>query len=111
MIKRRNSRNQKSNYQINLHFLKKYNTENGTNLSASLLENMAYQFSSWEEEHVCSLENGYEHFRNEVIWLDYDEILEMYIENIAHPSIKPSWQSDSNYSFFKNNILPQMGNL
>lgn len=93
----------RSNYQTNLHFLEEYNEENHCALGSQLLAEMALLFSAWEEKHVFCLENRYQDFG-----LDYDEILEMYIENVAHPYIKPYWQSDSNYLFFKNNILPQI---
>lgn len=103
-VKKRN----RSNYQTNLHFLEEYNEENHCALDPQLLVWMAHLFSAWEEKHVFCLENRYQDFHDNVIGLDYDEILEMYIENVAHPSIKPYWQSDSNYLFFKNKILPQI---
>lgn len=111
MSQRSRNKHQQNNYQTNLCFLKKYNTENGTSLSASLLSDMAHRFSSWEEKYVLCHEKGYEDFRENVVWLDYDEILEMLIEETVHPSVNPPWQSASNYSFFKNNILPQIDNL
>ena len=43
--------------------------------------------------------------------MDYDEILEMYMEEVAHPSVKPSWQSDANHTYFKNRILPQINDM
>ena len=91
--------------------MKTYNEENNYRLDIRLLIEKAHLFSAWEEKHVFCFEAGYESFRNNVIWLDYDEILEMYIENIVHPSIKPSWQSDFNYSYFKSNVLPQINKL
>lgn len=101
----------KSNYLTNLVFLKEYNKDNGIHLSACQLKDMARRFSAWEEEHVYSLENGYEDFRDKVIWMDYDEILEMYMEEVAHPTVKPSWQSDANHTYFKNRILPQINDM
>lgn len=98
----------RSNYQTNLHFLEEYNEENHCALGSQLLAGMAHLFSAWEEKHVFCFENSYQDFHDNVIGLDYDEILEMYIENVAHPSIKPYWQSDSNYLFFRNSILPQI---
>ncbi len=76
MTRSRNKHRQ-NNYQTNLCFLKKYNTENGTSLSASLLSDMAHRFSSWEEKYVPCHENGYEDFRGNAVRLDYNEILEM----------------------------------
>lgn len=57
---------------------------------------------------VYSLEDGYEEFREKVIGLDYDEILEMYIENLVHPFEMPHWQKKKNYLYFKDKILPQI---
>lgn len=41
----------------------------------------------------------------QIVWIDYDEMLKIYIEYMVHPSARPYWQSDFNYSFFMNNIL------
>ena len=111
MTNRKKSKHMPSNYQMNLSFLKKYNTENETSLSENLLKDIARRFYSWEEKHVFCHESSYEYFRENVIWLDYDEILEMCIEHIAHPSEKPPWQTNANYAYFKNKILPQMNSL
>ena len=61
----------KSNSLTNLVFLKEYNKDNGIHLSACQLKDMAHRFSAWEEEHVLCLENGYEGFRDKVVWMDY----------------------------------------
>lgn len=66
----------KNNYQTNLDFLKEYSKENELNLSICQLKEIAHRFSVWEEENVYRFENGYEDFRDEVVWMDYDEILE-----------------------------------
>ena len=100
----------KSNYQTNLHFLKEYNDENDYNIDSQLLVKMAHLFTAWEERYVFCLEEKYQDFHN-VGDMDYDEILEMYIEDVIHPSIKPYWQSDSNYSYFKNKIMQQINEL
>lgn len=98
----------KSNFDINASFLREYKLENGLEIEDDTLKEMAYKFSSWEKHFVFSLNSGYEEFREKVICLDYDEILEMYIENVVHPLVKPYWQTEYNYSFFTNRILPQI---
>lgn len=101
----------KRNFNINLHFLEKYNEEYGKGLDICVITDMAHLFSAWEDKYVFSLENGYENFRDNVIGMDYDEMLEMYIEYVVQPSVKPYWQSDSNYSYFKTKIIPQINRL
>ncbi len=93
---------------MNFEFLKGYCQKNSINADDSLLEYMANNFSAWEKKYVYCFKNGYEDFRDKVIWMDYDEMLEMYMEEVAHPSVKPHWQSNANYTYFKNNILPQL---
>ena len=87
----------KSNFDINVSFLRKYNLENELGLEDAALREIAHKFTLWENRFVFSL--------------DYDEILEMYIENTAHPSVKSFWQSENNYSFFVDEILPQINSL
>lgn len=101
----------KSYFSMNLSFLKEYNEENNLGTTDSRLREMAYRFTSWEKLYVHSLENGYEDFREKVIELDYDEILELYIENEVHPSVMPSWQSEEKYSFFREKILSQLNSI
>ena len=101
----------RSNFDINISFLRKYNLENELGLEEVIIREIAHKFTLWEKQFVLSLNLGYEEFREKVIWLDYDEILELYIEATAHPSVKPFWQSKNNYSFFMNKILPQINNL
>lgn len=103
--------NRKSYFDMNLSFLKEYNEENNLGTTDSKLREMAYRFTSWESVYVYSFKNGYEDFRDKVIELDYDEILEMYMENEVHPSVMPSWQSKRNYSFFIEKILPQLNSI
>lgn len=98
----------KSNFDTNFSFLRKYNLENELEIEDDTLKEMAYKFTLWEKLFVFPLDFGYEEFREKVIWLDYDEILEMYIENTVHPLVKPYWQTENNYSFFTNRILPQI---
>lgn len=100
-----------TNLGMNQSFLREYNSENGLEIEDDVLKVLAYKFNLWEQKFVFSFENGYEDFREKVIWLDYDEILEMYIEDFVHPSVMPSWQSESNYSFFIGKILPQIKNI
>ena len=100
-----------TNLGMNLSFLREYNSENELELEDDILRVMAYKFNLWEQKFVFSFENGYEDFREKVIWLDYDEILEMYIEDFIHPSVMPPWQDESNYSFFVGKILPQIKNI
>lgn len=101
----------KSDFDINISFLRKYNIENGLGLEDVVLREIAHKFTLLEKHFVFSLDSGYEEFREKVISLDYDEILEMYIENTAHPSVKSFWQSENNYSFFVDEILPQISSL
>lgn len=97
-----------NNFDINVSFLREYKLENELKIEDDLLKEMAYKFSLWEKHFVSTFNSGYEEFREKVIWLDYDEILEMYIENTVHPLVKPYWQTENNYSFFTNRILPQI---
>ena len=101
----------KSNFDINVSFLRKYNLENELGLEDAALREIAHKFTLWEKRFVFSLDSGYEEFREKVNSLDYDEILEMYIENTAHPSVKSFWQSENNYSLFVDEILPQINSL
>lgn len=97
-----------SNFDINVSLLREYKFENGLEIEDDALRKMAYKFSLWEKQFAFSFNSGYEEFRENVAWLDYDEILEMYIENSVHPLVKPYWQTEDNYSFFTNRILPQI---
>lgn len=48
------------------------------------------------------------YFRDQVIWLDYDELLEMYVEETVHPAVRPPWQSPGNYAYFQSEVMGQM---
>lgn len=78
-----------SNYAINLAFLETYARENGYALSPRQLASMARRFTRWEVRNVFCHKNGYEDFRDQVICLDYDELLEMYVEETVHPAVRP----------------------
>lgn len=96
-----------SNYAINLAFLESYARENGYALSPRLLASMARRFTRWEARNVFCHKNGYEDFRDQVICLDYDELLEMLVEETVHPAVRPPWQSPGNYAYFQSEVLGQ----
>ena len=73
---------------MNLHFLLESNKENDLKANGNLLRTLAYRFSLWEERNVFTLENRYETFREEIVSLDYDEILEIIVLN----SISSLWK-------------------
>lgn len=50
---------------------------------------MARRFTRWEVRNVFCHKNGYEDFRDQVICLDYNELLEMYVEETVHPAVRP----------------------
>lgn len=78
-----------SNYAINLAFLETYVRESGYALSPQQLASMARRFTRWEARNVFCHKNGYEDFRDQVICLDYNELLEMYVEETVHPRSGP----------------------
>lgn len=78
-----------SNYAINLAFLETYARESGYALSPRQLASMARRFTRWEVRNVFCHKNGYEDFRDQIICLDYDELLEMYVEETVHPAVRP----------------------
>ena len=94
-----------SNYAINLAFLETYARENGYALSPRQLASMARRFTRWEVRNVFCHKNGYEDFRDQVICLDYDELLEMYVEETVHPAVRPPWQSPGNYAYFQSEVM------
>lgn len=100
----------KDNFENNLDFLLESIEENHLKVSYSLLEEVAYRFSLWEEKYVFTLENGYETFRENIVWLDYDEILEMYFMTVVRPNQKETYWDDDCYKYFRENILPQIIN-
>ena len=101
----------RGNFEVNLHFLMESNKESGLKANGNLLRTLAYRFSLWEENYVFALENGYETFRKNVIWLDYDEILEMYLKSVVCPNLKEPYWDDDCYQYFRENILPQIGEI
>lgn len=98
-----------SNYAINLAFLETYVRESGYALSPRQLASMARRFTRWEARNVFCHKNGYEDFRDQVIFIDYDELLEMYVEETVHPAVMPPWQSPDNYAYFQSEVMGQMG--
>ena len=105
-------RNKKrDNLEVNLDFLCEYTEENHLNANDNLLEKLAYRFSLWEENYVFALENRYETFRENFVWLDYDEILEMYLIAVVHPNQKESYWDDACYKFFRENLFEQINNM
>lgn len=98
-------RRRMSNYAINLAFLETYARENGYALSPRQLASMARRFTRWEVRNVFCHKNGYEDFRVQVICLDYDELLEMYVEETVHPAVRPPWQSPGNYAYFQSEVM------
>ena len=101
----------RKNLEANLDFLRESNKENHLKANGNLLRKLAYRFSLWEENYVFALENGYETFRKNVIWLDYDEILEMYLKSVVCPNLKEPYWDDDCYQYFRENILPQIGEI
>lgn len=97
-----------SNYAINLAFLETYVRESGYALSPRQLASMARRFTRWEARNVFCHKNGYEDFRDQVIFIDYDELLEMYVEETIHPAVRPPWQSPGNYAYFQSEVMGQM---
>ena len=101
----------RGNFEVNLHFLMESNKESGLKANGNLLRTLAYRFSLWEENNVFSLENRYETFREEIVSLDYDEILEMYLLTVVHPDMKESYWDDACYKFFRENLSEQINNM
>ena len=100
-----------SNYAINLAFLETYVRESGYALSPQQLASMARRFTRWEVRNVFCHKNGYEDFRDQVIFIDYDELLEMYVEETVHPAVRPPWQSPGNYAYFQSEVMGQRGRI
>ena len=90
----------RENYEVNLQFLMESNKENDLKANGNLLRTLAYRFSLWEENNVFSLEDRYETFREEIVSLDYDEILEMYLISVVHPDRKECYWDDACYKYF-----------
>ena len=101
----------RNNFKVNLHFLMESNKENQLNVDGNLLRQLAFRFSLWEENNVFTLENRYETFRENFVWLDYDEILEMYLIAVVHPNQKESYWDDDCYKYFRENLFEQINKV
>ncbi len=99
------------NFDANLKFLREYNKEEHLKANGNLLRKLAYRFSLWEERYVFTLENRYETFRENVVWLDYDEILEMYLKAVTRPNQKETYWDNDCYRYFRKIILMQINKL
>lgn len=105
MIKRVKDRN---NLEVNLDFLRASNKENHLKANGNLLRKLAYRFSLWEENYVFALEDRYDTFRENIIGLDYDEMLEMYLMTVVRPNQEVAYWNDDCYKYFRENILEQI---
>lgn len=98
----------RKNLEANLDFLRESNKENHLKANGNLLRKLAYRFSLWEENYVFVLEDRYDTFRENIIGLDYDEMLEMYLMTVVRPNQKVSYWDDDCYKYFRENILEQI---
>lgn len=101
----------RKNFEANRHFLMESNKENQLKANGNLLRKLAYRFSLWEENYVFTLEDRYETFRENIVWLDYDDILEMYLFAVVHPDQKESDGDDDCYKYFRENIFEQINHI
>ena len=101
----------RDNFEVNLNFLRESNKENQLKANGNLLRKLAYRFSLWEENYVFALEDGYDSFRENVIGLDYDEILEMYLMSVVRPYQKVPYWDDLYYEYFQEAILIQINKI
>lgn len=101
----------RNNFKVNLHFLMESNKKNQIKVDDNLLRQLAFRFSLWEENNVFTLENRYETFRENFVWLDYDEILEMYLIAVVHPNQKESYWDDDCYKYFRENLFEQINKV
>lgn len=100
----------RDNFEVNLGFLRQSNREKHLKTNGNLLRKLAYRFSLWEENYVFTLENRYETFRENVIWLDYDEILEMYLIEVVRPNQKETYWNEDDHRYFREKIFEQINN-
>lgn len=104
--------NKTLNLKINSQFVFNYLDENNISLSKAMLNELINKFTKWEDKYVYSLPNGYEDYRDNIVWLDYDEILKMYIDVMSNSSMScPDTSMDGyqqDFAYFKNDILPQI---
>ena len=98
----------RKNLETNLDFLRESNKENHLKANGNLLRKLAYRFSLWEENYVFVLEDRYDTFRENIIGLDYDEMLEMYLMTVVRPTQKVAYWDDDCYKYFRENILEQI---
>ena len=98
----------RKNLEANLDFLRESNKENHLKANGNLLRKLAYRFSLWEENYVFVLEDRYDTFRENIIGLDYDEMLEMYLMTVVRPNQKVAYWDDDCYKCFRENILEQI---
>lgn len=101
----------RDNLEVNLDFLRESNKENHLKANGNLLRKLAYRFSLWEENYVFALEDRYDTFRENVIGLDYDEMLEMYLMTVIRPNQEAAYWDDDCYKYFQENILAQINKL
>ena len=87
----------RNNLEVNLDFLRESNKENHLKANSNLLRKLAYRFSLWEENYVFALEDRYDTFRENIIELDYDEMLEMYLMTVVRPNQKVAYWDDDCY--------------
>lgn len=100
-----------ANVQENLEFLREYNEDNNIGLADDFLIKVARSFSKWEYRRVFTLDCSYETFREKEIWMDYDEMLEMYLGAMVNPGKKEAWWNENHYKYFMENILPRIGKI
>lgn len=98
----------RKNLEVNLDFLRESNKENHLKANGNLLRKLAYRFSLWEENYVFALEDRYDTFRENIIELDYDEMLEMYLMTVVRPNQKVAYWDDDCYKYFLENIFVQI---
>ena len=89
----------RKNLEANLDFLRESNKENHLKANGNLLRKLAYRFSLWEENYVFVLEDRYDTFRENIIGLDYDEMLEMYLMTVVRPNQKVAYWDDDCYKY------------
>lgn len=96
--------------QINYKYASSYINDSGIKLSKLETKTLVNKFTKWERKYVYSLPNGYQDYRENVIWLDYDEIIEAYINYAANNfSFYPKGNCKAKEIIYLNNvILPQI---
>ena len=102
-----------SNLQINYNYASSYINDSSIKLSKFEIENLLNKFTKWEGKYVYSLPNGYQDYRENVVWLDYNEIIEAYINYVANNySLYPIGNCEAKEIIYLHNvILPQIESL